>query len=100
MFMSCRSCHFEFHIGTKNIKFVEDHPMNIHVQFGFNPKMAATAGLRLTLDPMGKCSNAFFSKTTNMIKAKLYMNVHWMVLYKLYVFLVRYEIQNGGYGRT
>jgi hypothetical protein len=20
----------------KNIKFVEDHPMNIHVQFGFN----------------------------------------------------------------
>ena len=34
---------------------------------------------------MGKCSNAFFSETTNMIKAKLYMNVHWMVLYKLYV---------------
>ena len=48
--------------------------------------MAATAGHRLTLDPMGKCSNAFFSETTNMIKAKLYMNVHWMVLYKLYVF--------------
>jgi hypothetical protein len=34
---------------------------------------------------MGKCSNAFFSETTNIIKAKLYMNVHWMVLYKLYV---------------
>jgi hypothetical protein len=34
-------------------------------------KMAATAGHRLTLDPMGKCSNAFFSETTNMIKAKL-----------------------------
>ena len=49
-------------------------------------KMAAIAGHRLTLDPMGKCSNAFFSETTNMIKAKLYMNVHWMVLYKLYVF--------------
>jgi hypothetical protein len=45
-------------------------------------KMDATAGHRLTLDPMGKCSNAFFSETTNMIKAKLYMNVHWMVLYK------------------
>jgi hypothetical protein len=29
------------------------------------------AGHRLTLDPMGKCSNAFFSETTNMIKAKL-----------------------------
>ena len=48
--------------------------------------MANTAGHRLTLDPMGKCSNAFFSETTNIIKAKLYMNVHWMVLYKLYVF--------------
>jgi hypothetical protein len=35
---------------------------------------------------MGKCSNAFFSETTNMIKTKLYMNVHWMFLYKLYVF--------------
>ena len=45
-----------------------------------------TAIHRLTLDPMGKCSNAFFSETTNIIKAKLYMNVHWMVLYKLYVF--------------
>ena len=32
-------------------------------------KMATTAGHRLTLDPMGKCSNAFFSETTNMIKA-------------------------------
>ena len=61
--------------------------------------MAATAGHRLTLDPMGKYSNAFFSETTNMIKAKLYMNVHWMVLYNLKV-LFRYEIQNGGYGRT
>ena len=49
-------------------------------------KMATTAGHRLALDPMGKCSNAFFSETTNMIKTKLYMNVHWMVLYKLYVF--------------
>ena len=48
--------------------------------------MAATAIHRLTLNPMGKCSNAFFSETTNMIKAKLYMNVHWMVLYKFYVF--------------
>jgi hypothetical protein len=36
--------------------------------------------------PMGKCSNAFFSETTNIIKAKLHVNVHWMVVYKLYVF--------------
>jgi hypothetical protein len=35
---------------------------------------------------MGKCSNAFFSETTNMIKAKLYMNVHWTVFYILKVF--------------
>jgi hypothetical protein len=62
--------------------------------------MATTAEHRLTLDPMGKCSNAFFSETTNMIKAKLYMNVHWMILYKPLGFLFRYEIQNGGYDRT
>jgi hypothetical protein len=49
-------------------------------------KMAATAGHILTLNPMGKCSNVFLSETTNMIKAKLYMNVHWMVLYKIKVF--------------
>jgi hypothetical protein len=42
--------------------------------------MAATAIHRLTLDPIGKCSNAFFSETTHFIKAKLYMNVNWMVL--------------------
>ena len=69
--------------------------MNVHWMVLYNLKvfcsdmkfkMAATAGHRITLDPMGKCSNAFFSEITNMIKAKLYMNVHWMVLYKLYVF--------------
>ena len=48
--------------------------------------MATTTGHRLTLDLVGKCSNAFFSETTNMIKVKLYRNVHWMVLYKLKVF--------------
>jgi hypothetical protein len=36
-------------------------------------KMATIAGHRLTL---GKYSNAFLTETTNMIKAKLYMNVH------------------------
>jgi hypothetical protein len=38
-------------------------------------KMATTAGHKLTLDSMGKYSNAFFSETTNMIKAKLYRNI-------------------------
>ena len=59
-------------------------------------KMAATAGHRLTLDSMGKCSNDFFSGTTNMIKAKLYIHVPLHAL----GFLFRYEIQNGGYGRS
>jgi hypothetical protein len=58
--------------------------MIIPGQFGFNrPSGFREEALhRLTLDPMGKCSNAFFSETTNMIKAKLYMNVHWTVFYK------------------
>ena len=60
-------------IGRSSTKFYIDR----------KSKMAATAIHRITLDPMGKCSNVFFSETTNMIKAKLYMNVHWMVLYKL-----------------
>jgi hypothetical protein len=29
--------------------------------------MATTSGHRLTLDPLGKCSNAFFSETTNLV---------------------------------
>jgi hypothetical protein len=82
--MSCGGGHLGYPIGIKNTHFVEDLPMIIPGQFGFNcdqkSKKAATAGHRLTLDPMRKCSNAFFSETTNMIKAKLYMNVHWMVL--------------------
>jgi hypothetical protein len=68
-------------IGRSSTKFL----------FSFNAdrkfKMAATAGHRLTLDPMEKCSNAFFSETTNMIKAKLYMNVHWTGLYNLKFFV-------------
>ena len=50
-------------------------------------KMAATAGHRLTLDPMGKIFKCLLLRNyANMIKAKLYMNVHWMVLYNLKVF--------------
>ena len=39
-------------------------------------KMAATAGHRLTLDHMRKCSNAFFSETTN-IKLSPAITVHF-----------------------
>jgi hypothetical protein len=46
--MSCGGGHLGFPNGINNRHFVEDL----------------------------QCSNAFFSETTNMIKAKLYMNVH------------------------
>jgi hypothetical protein len=89
----------DFPIGIKNRRPSNDHSWAVWFQLSKwfqrrsilkhvfyadrKSKMAVTAGHRLTLDPMGKCLNAFFSETTNMIKAKLYMNVHWMVLYKL-----------------
>jgi hypothetical protein len=73
--MSCGGGHLGFLIGIKNTHLVEDLPMIIPGQFGFN----YPSGFR-------EDSNAFFSETTNMINAKLYMNIHWMVLYKLYVF--------------
>jgi hypothetical protein len=53
--MSCGGGHLGFPIGIKNKKFVEDLPMIIPGQFGFNCTLR---------------------------------------------FLFRYEIQNGGYGRT
>jgi hypothetical protein len=80
--MYCGGGHLGFPIGMKNIKFVEDLPIIIPMQFGFKEEAMHI----LTMDPMGKCSNAFFSETTNIIKAKLYKNVHWMDLYKFYVF--------------
>ena len=39
-------------------------------------KMAAMAGLRLTLDPMGSVSKHFLSKTTWTIETKLPRNNH------------------------
>jgi hypothetical protein len=58
--MSCGGGHLEFPIGIKKQKLCRG-PSNDH-------------------------SWAVWSETTNIIKAKLYMNVHWMVLYKQYVF--------------
>ena len=34
--MSCSGSHLGITINIKNTNFVKDHPMNIHVQFGFN----------------------------------------------------------------
>jgi hypothetical protein len=50
-------------------------------------KMAATAELSLTLDPIGEnVSKYFFSETTWTIETKLPRNDHWKVLYKVSVF--------------
>jgi hypothetical protein len=95
--MSCGGGHLEFSIGIKKHKLCRgpsnDYSWAVWLQLSkwfqrrsvllykayvFNvdrkSKMAATAIHRLTSDPKGKCSNAFFSETTNIIKAKLYMN--------------------------
>jgi hypothetical protein len=69
--MSCSGSHLGFWISIKNPNFLEDLQMIIPGQFGFNCPSALreeAVGNRLTFDPMGKCSNAFFSETTNMIK--------------------------------
>jgi hypothetical protein len=67
--MTCGGSHLGFPIGIKNRGPSNDHSWA-------KSKMATTAGHRVTLDPMGKWSNACFSESTNIIKAKLYMNDH------------------------
>jgi hypothetical protein len=57
----------DFRSTYKNIYFVEDLPMIIPGQFGFNCKR-------------------FFSETTTTVETKLPRNDHWKVLYKFYVF--------------
>jgi hypothetical protein len=46
-------------------------------------KMATTAIHRLTLDPMGKCSNAFFSETTNIMSDSPTLYSRWLLLLKI-----------------
>jgi hypothetical protein len=83
--MSYGGGHLGFPIGIKNIKFVEDLPMIIPGQFklymnvhwmvlyrlyvfcsDMKFKMAATAGLSLTLDPMGKKAFEHFPIGSNV----------------------------------
>jgi hypothetical protein len=52
--MYCGGGHFEFSIGIKNKKIVEDLPKLYVFCSDMKFKMAATAGLSLTLDPMRK----------------------------------------------
>jgi hypothetical protein len=56
---NCPSCP-KMIIGRSSTKF----------RFFYTDQKSKMAGNRLTLDAMGKCSNAS-SETTNMIKAKL-----------------------------
>jgi hypothetical protein len=58
--MTCSGSHLEFRIGIKNPNFLEDHQIF---------KFAATAGLTLTLDPMGKMfQNASSLKPLGQLK--------------------------------
>jgi hypothetical protein len=59
-----------FPIGSNvNLCIRNDHWKVLYKFYVFyadrKSKMAATAKHRLTLDPMEKCSNAFFSETTS-----------------------------------
>jgi hypothetical protein len=68
--MYCGGSHLGFPIGIKNIQFVEDLPMIIPGQFGFNC-------------PSGFREEALLDGPLQTLRC-----------------LFRYEIQNGGYGRT
>jgi hypothetical protein len=62
--MSCGDGHLGFPIGIKNIHFVEDLPMIIPGQFGFNCPSGS-----LTLDPMWKMfQNASSLKPLGQLK--------------------------------
>jgi hypothetical protein len=61
-------------IGRSSTKFLFFMPIG-------NPRWTPPHD-RLTLDPMGKCSYAFSSETTNRTESKIDRNVHWMILYK------------------
>jgi hypothetical protein len=63
-------------------------------------KMAATAGLNLTLDTMGKMfQNASSLKPLGQLKPHYPgMCIGWSTTN--FTFFFQYEIQNGGYGRT
>jgi hypothetical protein len=74
--MSCGGGHLGFPIGIKNRKMSSTKFLFFYADQ--KSKMATTAGYRLTLDPIGKCSNAFFSETTNQTESKLDGNVSWI----------------------
>jgi hypothetical protein len=84
--------HFEFHIGTKNVQFVEDLPMIIPGQFGFNCPSGFREKAFWNIFPIG--SNVKLSLAVAAIECSLDGPLQTVR------FLFRYEIQNGGYGKT
>jgi hypothetical protein len=81
---------FEFHIGTKKVKFVEDHPMYTHMD-----SLALIIFVVSEKKAFEHFPKRFFSETTWTIESKLPRNDHWKVLYKVSVFLCRSKIQDG-----
>ena len=64
--------------------------------------MAATAGNRLTLDTIGKCSKCLLLRNYkyDLKKSQTVHECSLDGLLEIIGFLFQYEIQNGGYGRT
>jgi hypothetical protein len=54
---------FEFHIGTKNLKIVENHPINIHVRFALII-FVVSAKKALEHFPIGSNVNLWHAKVT------------------------------------
>ena len=84
--------------------YMNVHWMDLYKLYAFCSdmkfKVAATAGLSLTLDPIGEnVSKRFFSEATRTVETKLPRNDHWKVLYKI-SFLCRSEIQDGRHRNT
>jgi hypothetical protein len=109
--MSCGGGHLGFPIGIKNIKCVEDLRMVLYTLHVFCSdmkfKMAATAGLSLTLDPMGKMfQNASSLKPLRQLKP----NCPGMIIGRSSVFYADqkskmaattgYSINTGPYGEN
>jgi hypothetical protein len=50
-------------------------------------KLTDNGGLSLNTKPYGRMNKSFFLETTIIIQPKLYMNGHWMVHYKVGIFM-------------
>ena len=74
--MSCNGGHVEFLIHTKNEKFVRDHWMIIHIQFGFN-HVSSLWRIVLIHFPLGM-NTQFFNSDYNV--PNLYLRIECILL--------------------